>query len=555
MGNTPKQSSDNLIYSSNVVTELFIKIQQFENLLNANIQHDHTFAGLSSIKSMLMELAGKGDEAGLPLVNLSAGYISSEIDKILADRNQTRSSIEIIHNEVERLKRSLEEIQFESETPSIKPREARTRIYGRLNYLEDNESSEEHKELINQIGYFGYEVTTFTNIMDLKVSLHDSTPTAVLMDVVFKNGELRDAKFISEFHQMLPANVPLILFSEYDDLSSRLQAVRAGGVAYFTKPVDIVALTDSLDHASGGQPLEPYRVLLVEDSKFQAMLYAQVLIKAGMDVQIITDPMTILDALTEYNPDLILLDMYMPACTGMELAQVIRQNESFVSMPIVYLSSETDKDKQLEAMSLGGDDFLAKPIQPHHLIAAVTSRVERYRKLRTFMTRDGLTGLFNHTTIKERLEQEISRARRHGHSISFAMLDLDKFKAINDTYGHTTGDRVLRSLSRLLRQRLRRTDVIGRYGGEEFAVILPETDIKIAFKVMDELRKGFANINQTSGSKRFKTTFSCGVAEFPTYSSASEITEAADQALYAAKTKGRNRVESAQPTKLGSLNL
>jgi len=207
----------------------------------------------------------------------------------------------------------------------------------------------------------------------------------------------------------------------------------------------------------------------------------------------------------------------------------------------------TDKDKQLEAMSLGGDDFLAKPIQPHHLITSVTSRVERYRKLRSYMTRDGLTGLFNHTTIKERLEQEISRAKRHEHTLSFAMLDLDWFKQVNDTFGHTAGDRVLRSLSRLLKQRLRRTDIIGRYGGEEFAIILPETSAETAYKVMDELRKGFANINQTSGISRFKTSFSCGVAEFPGFDNAADITEAADKALYLAKTNGRNCVEVTHP--------
>jgi len=538
--NNPSEFSDSL-------QELTEKIHQFETILKSNPQHDTILSEISEIQSKIVQLSRQSHADTLPVVNQSARNIESEIDKILVDRGLTSSSIEKIKHEVERLKISFDEHLNQMERVSKPSSESRARIYGHLVYLQDNTNSEEHLELITQIGYFGYQVNTFSNLDDLKKSIATTPTLAVLMDVVFSNGELRDANFINELQQSLPINTPLIFISEYDDLSSRLQAVRAGGVAYFTKPVDIVALTDALDRASGGQPQEPYRVLLVEDSKFQAMLYAQVLIKAGMDVHIITEPLTILDALTEYNPDLILLDMYMPSCTGMELAQVIRQNETFVSMPIVYLSSETDKDKQLEAMSLGGDDFLAKPIQPHHLITSVTSRVERYRKLRSYMTRDGLTGLFNHTTIKERLEQEISRAKRHEHTLSFAMLDLDWFKQVNDTFGHTAGDRVLRSLSRLLKQRLRRTDIIGRYGGEEFAIILPETSAETAYKVMDELRKGFANINQTSGISRFKTSFSCGVAEFPGFDNAADITEAADKALYLAKTNGRNCVEVTHP--------
>lgn len=544
MGETDTSPQDNHSGGSSTIHELSARIMQLASFLNANLQHDRAVTELSSIKNLAVELAGRSGALGLHEVNRSARNIESEINQILTERGLTRSTIEAIYGEVSQLKQSLEEIQTAPLPAAPAPREMKFRHYGQLVYLEETASADQ-QELITQIGYFGYQVNSFHTMEELKESIHNSLPTAVLMDVVFSNGELRDAAFIHDIQDSLPAHVPLIFISEYDDLSSRLQAVRSGGVAYFTKPVDVVSLIDALDRASGSHPIEPYRVLLVEDSKFQAKLYAQVLIKAGMEVNIITDPMTILEALAEFNPDLVLLDMYMPDCTGMELAQVIRQNETFVSVPIVYLSSETDKDKQLEAMSFGGDDFLAKPIQPHHLITAVTSRVERYRKLRSFMTRDGLTGLFNHTTIKERLEQEISRARRHNITISFAMLDLDQFKKINDIYGHPTGDRVLRSLSRLLKQRLRRTDIIGRYGGEEFAIILTETDAETARKVLDELRRGFANINQVSGSRRFKTTFSCGVAEFPAYSSAAAITDAADRALYLAKLQGRNRVEIA----------
>ena len=179
---------------------------------------------------------------------------------------------------------------------------------------------------------------------------------------------------------------------------------------------------------------------------------------------------------------------------------------------------------------------------PDHLISAVTSRVLRSRMLRGFMVRDSLTGLFNHTTTKEHLEIELARARRNQSPLAFAIIDIDRFKLVNDSYGHATGDRVLKSLARLLRERLRQSDIIGRYGGEEFAVVLSGTDGPTAAMVLDQIRAGLAQIRQQADGEAFTVTFSCGIACFADYPDAPKLTEAADKALYAAKRGGRNRV-------------
>jgi len=199
-------------------------------------------------------------------------------------------------------------------------------------------------------------------------------------------------------------------------------------------------------------------------------------------------------------------------------------------------------------MQFGADDFLTKPIQPEHLVSSVTSRVRRYRILRTFMVRDSLTGLLNHVKTKEELDTEIMRAQRQKNSVVFAMIDIDFFKKVNDTYGHPTGDKVIKSISRLLQQRLRKSDVVGRYGGEEFAVILKDTDAASAFATLDDIRKAFEKISQHSDKGDFSVTFSCGLAEFPKFSNSTEITNAADRALYEAKAAGRNCVVIAQPS-------
>ena len=208
-------------------------------------------------------------------------------------------------------------------------------------------------------------------------------------------------------------------------------------------------------------------------------------------------------------------------------------------------------DTQLEALRLSGDDYLIQPITPDHLITAVTSRVLRSRTLRGFMMRDSLTGLFNHTTTKEHLVIELARARRHQSPLAFAIIDLDRFKLVNDSYGHAIGDRVLKSLARMLRERLRRTDIIGRYGGEEFAVVLSNTDGPTAAMVIDQIRASLTQIHQQADEETFTVTFSCGIASFADYPDIPKLTEAADKALNVAKRAGRNRLALAGRDLLG----
>jgi len=408
-------------------------------------------------------------------------------------------------------------------------------------------------ELAEQIGYFGYAVHIYHDPSELENAIRRAAPTAILMDVSYPEGHMLGYETVSSLRSKFPEFPPVIFITVNDQMPFRLKAVRVGGEAYFTKPVDVGALIDVLDRLVFRDTYPTSRVLIVEDSRLQANYIAMQLKKADISTEIVSDPLEVIDHMIAFNPDLLLLDMYMPECTGMELARVIRQMEQFLSVPIVFLSAETNKDKQLAALGLGGDDFLTKPIEPDHLISAVTTRIERYRKLRALMIQDGLTGLLNHSTTKERLVQEVERARRQNLPLAFAMIDLDHFKVVNDTYGHATGDRVLKSLAHMLKQRLRRTDTIGRFGGEEFAIILPNTDEASAAKVMNELCEGFAKIHHYSGEKEFSVTFSGGVAAYPDCDSTEVLSKMADKALYAAKASGRSQVARASDLKRDAL--
>jgi diguanylate cyclase (GGDEF)-like protein len=214
-----------------------------------------------------------------------------------------------------------------------------------------------------------------------------------------------------------------------------------------------------------------------------------------------------------------------------------------MGVPIVFLSSEMERSTQLEALGQGADDFLTKPIQPAHLVSSIRIRAERTRMIRSLMSRDSLTGLRNHSTMKSRLEEEWIRSQRSDTPFAFAMVDIDHFKKVNDTYGHPFGDQVLQSLARLFQRRLRRSDLVGRLGGEEFGIIFTGTGLKAAFPILDALRADFAQLQHLSPQGPTQSTFSAGIVGGPgTFESPSALWEAADQSLYQAKEGGRNRV-------------
>lgn len=391
-----------------------------------------------------------------------------------------------------------------------------------------------------QLESYGYDIKTSQNLDEITSARFDNFPVSILIDYTFLEDE-QNLNKLSGLKKDKDALFSLMVLSEEDDMEKRLRAVKAGADGFFTVPLEISALIDKLDSIIYDEDNDPYRILIIDDSEHLSSHYSLVLEHVGMITKIINDPLMVLEFLKDFMPDLILLDIHMPQCSGIELAKVIRQQEMFISVPIVYLSAEKDKKMQYDAMSIGGDDFLSKPIGPVQLLSTIANRVKRSRILRSFMVRDSLTNLFNHTRIKELLVSEVDRAKRQKNVLSYAMLDIDNFKEINDRFGHPAGDKVIKLLSSMLKQRLRKTDIIGRYGGEEFAIILLNADAQKAYTVLDEIRKGFQGISPFEDEKNFHVSFSCGISDFPVINAAGELNDAADKALYHAKNTGKNK--------------
>lgn len=411
----------------------------------------------------------------------------------------------------------------------------------RLIYLCDDEP-EHISPLMHHLRCFGHEVIHFADTNTFFNAVLTRRPDAVIMDVQFPHGQTAGTETLTSLNRLTGHELPSIVLSSHGDFHSRLSAVRAGCNGYFTKPVKPLDLMLVIDELTSPQDEEPLRVLIVDDEPTAAEYHALLLEEAGMIVHQVYHPNDALNALEHFNPDLLLVDVYMPVCSGAELASIIRQQPEHVGLPIIYLSSETDSQKQMSAMAAGVEAFITKPVVPAELVSAVRLRAERLRLLRSLMTCDSMTGLYNHSTTTDLINKALAQAHRRGDQHAMAMIDIDHFKEVNDTYGHLAGDQVIITLARLLKTRLRLSDTIGRYGGEEFVVLLKDVSSEQAVKLIDSLRQDFELVDFHAGDISFRCTFSAGISDFPNYPTTKSLHLAADQALYRAKRQGRNQV-------------
>ena len=411
----------------------------------------------------------------------------------------------------------------------------------RLIYLCDDEP-DQVSQLLHHLRCFGHEVVHFEDTDTFFNAVITRRPDAIIMDVQFPLGHTAGTETLTSLNKLMGERLPSIVLSSHNDFHSRLSAVRAGCNGYFTKPVKPLDLMLAVDELTTPLDDEPLRVMVVDDEPEVAAYHALLLEEAGMVVQQVNHPAEALNALERFSPDLLLVDVYMPVCSGEELASIIRQQPEYVGLPIIYLSSETDSQKQLSAMTAGVEAFITKPVVPEELVSAVKLRAERLRLLRSLMTRDSMTGLYNHSSTTDLISKALAQGYRDNTQHAMAMIDIDHFKSVNDTHGHLAGDQVIITLARLLKTRLRMTDIIGRYGGEEFVILLKGISDERASELIDTLRIDFEQVEFHAGGARFSCTFSAGVSSFPTQPSTESLRLSADQALYRAKHQGRNQV-------------
>ncbi|HEX7830221.1 MAG TPA: diguanylate cyclase [Thermoanaerobaculia bacterium] len=254
--------------------------------------------------------------------------------------------------------------------------------------------------------------------------------------------------------------------------------------------------------------------------------------------------------------DLAVLDRRLPDMDGVVLAHELKSNPDFRTRYVIMLTGEDEQADKVEGLELGADDYITKPFQYPELVARVRAGkrivdlqkelLETNKRLELLSITDGLTKLHNHRYFQDELFRAFEESQRYQRPLSLAMIDIDFFKKINDTYGHAVGDDVLKRAAKLYRESVRSTDLVARYGGEEFAVMMPETALQDAITFAEKIRHLLESTPLETQAGPVTATISLGVASVPhsRIHSAKELIIAADRALYRAKKNGRNQVQA-----------
>ena len=297
-----------------------------------------------------------------------------------------------------------------------------------------------------------------------------------------------------------------------------------------------------------------YKILVVDDHEDNVELLRARLQARGYEVFGANDGFTALEIVERVIPDLILLDVMMPKMDGMEVVRRLKANKNLPFIPVIMQTALDSTENKVEGLDAGADDYITKPINFAELEAHVKSmlRIKQLQtelnqaneKLKTISLTDGLTGIENRRSLEERLKEVWSHSVRLHEPIALVMCDIDKFKSVNDTYGHLAGDDVLKEFARLLKDEAREIDRVGRYGGEEFLLILPGTVLDAAVTFAERLREKVENHTFSYEGGTLRRTMSCGVAgsPHPKVKDQEALVRSADEALYVAKETGRNKV-------------
>lgn len=290
------------------------------------------------------------------------------------------------------------------------------------------------------------------------------------------------------------------------------------------------------------------KILIVDDTNLNIEILTEILEDEGFSVFSTTNGLSILEMTRKIKPDLILLDIMMPELDGFEVCKLLKNDFYAKDILVIMVTAKTDGHYIKNSLELGAFDYIKKPLDKLEVIARIQSALrlkDKQDKLKELAMKDGLTGLYNHTSLMELFEKDLARQKRINSNLSFVMIDIDHFKNVNDTYGHIVGNIILKDVSDILINSVRQTDLVFRYGGEEFCLVLPGADKDGALLFCERIRKKIEDFNFDIGDKTINITVSIGIffKDPQDNITQNEIIQRADNELYKAKSNGRNRVE------------
>jgi len=402
-------------------------------------------------------------------------------------------------------------------------------------------------ELYNQ----GFDVVVATQLESSFDIISTMIPDVVLLD---PQGQYLSCE---EFFARLDGDsstqkIPVLIISADKEAELYRRTLEAGSIGFVQKPVERSNLANEIATASGrrGRRLSVRApALILEDSKSSSEMISGLFDVLNIDAIICPDVATFKEYITVMVPDVITLDLVLPDGDGLTICKEIRSKDIFDTVPVVMISGVGDRDVMIDCLRSGASDFLNKPIITEEFFARMSNHlnlrrlqkelVQKQGELAALAFTDGLTALFNRAYFDQTLKKEIDRGRRSKSSVGLLIIDLDFFKKVNDTYGHEIGDAVLRETAEVIKNQIRNYDIACRYGGEEFAVILPGADHSNVITVAERIRTHCEK--QLFSEKGIRQTMSIGATVFSEISTEDTIISDADKALYSAKHSGRNR--------------
>ena len=393
------------------------------------------------------------------------------------------------------------------------------------------------------------ETVTFSETDDLVAAVSEATPQAIVADTALLPQLPPLSATLIRLATHHEIRIPLVFISNSNALALRVEAMRAGGTAYFVRPFDDRAVAAQIRELARPKQEAPFRVLIVDDDRYQADFAATILRKAGMETSIVNEPLRVMDVLHEFEPELILMDIYMPEVDGIELTSIIREEPDFVAIPIVFLSGEQNPDKQLSALSVGGDDFITKPISPKHLVSIVTNRVRRSRavdraeRMQRAEEADRLGRLVRERVFFDRIAKVIDSERAPTEAQGLLCVELDRPTRLREQIGIGGVDSLAAQLGNVLLGELAPQDIMTKLGDSRFAVFVRRAAEQDVGALAERLRSKVASHGFDSSLDVTGITLSVGICLIDdTIEDPSGLVTRAGVACASAADAGGNRV-------------
>ncbi|MEM7304751.1 MAG: diguanylate cyclase, partial [Pseudomonadota bacterium] len=463
------------------------KIDVIEGFLRSIKDEKNLHSVFSDFKNEVHKLAGSSGSHGFDHVYTTARSVEKNLAELIEDKIQWPQTREQILDQISILKKLLEEgmlkYKFQSSSPAVSDHINNQLLHRKLPIFLISESKTELKLLSDILENRSFVVFAFEDLNAAQQKSTQINPAIIVLEIDDDLNLLEDGKLIAEFSTHTELAPAIVIISRRDDLDSRMKASQLGIDAFFASPINAHNFISTLDVLLAFRERKQGRVMLVDDDQSRINFISDVFKRNNIECSSVNEAENIADALVNFKPDLILISLEKCVNRQGNVAKMIRSHEYYFNIPIICILNESDDSRNTAWLDLGVDDCINEDKLNEERLTALKQKIVRFRRANHLIIMDSLTGTLNRDAFIDRSNEEISLAKRRNENICLAMIDIDNFKQINDANGHAVGDYVLRHLSDYLSNRLRRSDVVGRYGGDEFLVFLPDTDLNSAYLV------------------------------------------------------------------------